>query len=181
MLRKVISSSIATVLLSSILVGAAPSAVASCVFDPDALTFHEMIDQGTTGNEDFPIMFLGVVASWSDVGGRPGGGEAIARLAVGEHPVGNAPLVSDVRFYRQYPGVSSSVEFEFRRDGRYAVVAPAWTTGPSSPMAAVARPADSIGTGSVSSCSTPAHAEPPPTATGRQGSRFREARDVARI
>ena len=123
MLRKVISCSIATALLSSILVGAAPSAVASCVFDPEALTFHEMIDQGTTGNEDFPIMFLGIVASWSDVGGRPGGGEAIARFAVGEHPVGNAPLVSDVRFYRQYPGVSSSVEFEFRRDGRYAVVA----------------------------------------------------------
>jgi len=31
--------------------------------------------------------------------------------------------VSDVRFWRNYPGVGSSVEFEFKRDGHYAVIA----------------------------------------------------------
>jgi hypothetical protein len=123
MLRRVVGGSIAGLMLASILVASAPVAVASCAEDPDALTFREMIDQGSTGTEDFPVMFLGVVASWYDLGGRAGGGHAIARLAVAEHPVGYAPLVSDVRFWRNYPGVSSSDEFEFKRDGRYAVIA----------------------------------------------------------
>ena len=112
----------ATLCLLVIGVMAAP-AVASCAPDPDALRVREMIDQDTTGQDDYPIMFLGVVADWYDVGGRPGGGRAIARLAVAEHPAGNAPLVSDVRFWRNYPGVGSSFEFEFKRDGRYVVIA----------------------------------------------------------
>jgi hypothetical protein len=97
-------------------------AVASCAPDPDALSYREMIDQDTTGHDDYPTMFLGAVADWYDVGGRPGGGRAIARLAVAEHPVGSAPLVSDVRFWRNYPGTGSSDEFEFKRDGRYVVI-----------------------------------------------------------
>jgi hypothetical protein len=66
-------------------------------------------------------MFLGVVASVDDVsGGR--GGRTIARIAVAEHPVGYAPLVSDVRFWRDPPGVASGA-FDFRKDGRYVVIA----------------------------------------------------------
>src|SRR5688572_24946185 len=110
MRRRSLGVAVATALFSTIVVSNAPGAVASCAADPDALTFHEMIDQDSTGKTGFPIMFLGVVASWHDLGGRPGGGRAMARFAVAEHPVGNAPLVSDVRFWRNYPRVSSSIE-----------------------------------------------------------------------
>ena len=113
-----------TAALCALVVGATVTpAAASCAPDPDALSFREMIDQGTTGHDDHPIMLLGAVADWYDLGGRPGGGRAIARLAVAEHPVGTAPLISDVRFRREYPGVGSSFEFEFKRDGRYVVIA----------------------------------------------------------
>jgi hypothetical protein len=116
------ATTIATTCALVVSVMAAP-AVASCAPDPVALSVREMIDQDTTGHDDYPIMFLGAVADWHDVGGRPGGGRAIARLAVAEHPVGSAPLVSDVRFWRNYPGTGSSDEFEFKRDGRYVVIA----------------------------------------------------------
>jgi hypothetical protein len=102
-------------------VAAAPALALSCAPDPDALSYTEMIDGETTGKERYPIMFLGIVASVEDVaGGR--GGRTIARIAVAEHPVGYTPLVSDVRFWRDPPGVSSSA-FDFRRDGRYVVIA----------------------------------------------------------
>ncbi len=122
--RRALWAATTTAALCALIVGTmvAP-AVASCASDPDALTFREMIDQATTGRDDFPTMFLGAVADWYDVGGRPGGGRAIARLAVAEHPVGSAPLVSDVRFRRNYPGTASSDDFEFKRDGRYVVIA----------------------------------------------------------
>jgi hypothetical protein len=124
MFRRSLRAATTTATLCALVVGvmSAP-AVASCAADPDALRFREMIDQDTTGHDDFPIMFLGAVTDWYDLGGKPGGGRAVARLAVAEHPVGSAPLVSDVRFWRNYPGVGSSGEFELKRDGRYVVIA----------------------------------------------------------
>ena len=124
MRRRALRAATTTTMLCALVVGVTITpAAASCAPDPDALSFREMIDQGTTGHDGYPIMLLGAVADWYDVGGRPGGGRAIARLAVAEHPVGTAPLVSDIRFRRNYPGVESSDEFEFKRDGRYVVIA----------------------------------------------------------
>ena len=115
--------SLVAAVFGSVLVLAGP-ANALCVAPPaDALSFEEMIDQEKTGIDAYPIMFLGIVASWHDLGGRPGGGKAIARLAVASHPVGQAPLVSDVRFVRQYPNVVMAESFEFKTDGRYVVLA----------------------------------------------------------
>ena len=97
-----------------------PAAALSCAPDPDRLSYTEMVDAGSTGKDDYPIMFLGIVASVEDVSGARGG-RTIARIAVAEHPVGYAPLVSDVRFWRDPPGVGSGA-FDFRRDGRYVVI-----------------------------------------------------------
>ena len=69
---------------------------------PDALSYEEMIEQGTTGSERYPIMFLGVVVTTKNLGGPPRR-QMIAKMAVAEHPVGFAPLVSRVRFWRD-PG-----------------------------------------------------------------------------
>jgi hypothetical protein len=121
--RQYIAAIVPMLLAAGTAVWTAPPAVASCVADPDALTLREMIDAETTGETDFPVLLLGIVAGWEDLGGRPGGGEAIARVAVAEHPVGFAPLVSDVRFFRNYPGSSSSFEFELREDRAFALVA----------------------------------------------------------
>jgi len=123
MLRRTIAPTLLAPLVASLLVAGATPAAASCAADPDALRLREMIDQDTTGDDGFPVLLLGIVASWHDLGGQPGGGPAIARVAVAEHPVGRAPLVSDVRFRRDAPGVTGSGSFEFKRDGRYAVVA----------------------------------------------------------
>ncbi|MGH2630156.1 MAG: hypothetical protein ACRDHI_06320 [Actinomycetota bacterium] len=81
-----------------------------------------MIGQETTGNAAYPVMFLGIVESWRDLGGRPEGGKALARLSVAAHPAGWAPLMSVVHFVRQYPGVSFPGAFEFKTDGRYVVL-----------------------------------------------------------
>jgi len=75
MVRPSIGGAIAAALLFSTLSVVTPRAWAlSCPEDPDALTFQEMIDQGTTGKDRFPIMFLGVVVAIVDLGGRPDGG-----------------------------------------------------------------------------------------------------------
>jgi len=89
---------------------------------PDELSFKEMIDQETTGIVAYPVMFLGIVASWHDLGGRPGGGKALARLAVAAHPAGWAPVMSAVHFVRQYPGAALPGAVEFKTDGRYVVL-----------------------------------------------------------
>ena len=105
-----------------LLLGPGMAAGLSCAPDEDALTFHEMIDQGTTGEDRYPIMFLGVGRSLNDRGGDPGGGRTIARLEVVEHPVGYAPAEARVRFWRDLPG-SESFRFEFKPRGRYVVIA----------------------------------------------------------
>ena len=70
-------------------------ALAICPAPVDDLAHEEMIAQ-RTGVDGFPIMILGVVVTTKALGGRPGG-STIAKLAVAEHPVGFAPLVSRVR------------------------------------------------------------------------------------
>lgn len=116
-------AAILIVLVTGAVVWPTSSAMASCAPDPDALTIREMIDDGMTGEPDYPVLLLGIVADREDLGGRPGGGKALARVAVAEHPVGFAPLVSDVRFVRNYPDSSSSFEFELREDRAYALIA----------------------------------------------------------
>ena len=105
----------------ALLLGPGMAAGLSCVPDEDALAFHEMIDQGTTGENRYPIMFLGVGRSLQDMGGDPGGGRTVARLEVVEHPVGYAPAEARVRFWQDLPG-SESFRFEFRPGGRYVVI-----------------------------------------------------------
>ena len=115
----------ATLILASfatLLVGP-PAAQALCAADPDALTFRQMIKQGTTGQEGYPVMILGAVVTIKDLGGRPGSGAAIAKLAVAAHPVGSAPLVSRVHFLRPAPNVGVEDNLEFHPGKRYVVIA----------------------------------------------------------
>lgn len=114
---------LAGAVLTSVLVLAGPAHGLSCAPPPPGqLSFKEMIDQETTAKAAYPVMFLGVVSSWKDLGGPPGGGKALARLAVAAHPAGWAPLMSEVHFVRQYPGVVASWEFEYKINARYVVL-----------------------------------------------------------
>ena len=100
----------------------APVAQAACAADPDALTFHQMIEQGQTGDEDYDVMILGKAIRIRDAGdGR--GGTTIAKLAVAATPAGSAPLLTRVYFYRPPPGVQSGENFEFHRGRWYVVIA----------------------------------------------------------
>ncbi len=101
---------------------AAPSATASCVADPDALSLRQMIVTGTTGAEGFDVLFLGRVVRLHDVGGGEGG-STLARFRVKEHPVGFAPRGARVLFYQPPPGVGISENFVFVEGRHYAVVA----------------------------------------------------------
>jgi hypothetical protein len=99
------------------------TAIAACAANPDALAIREMIDTETTGESDFPLLFLGVVVAHRDLGGRPNAGYTIARVAVVEHPVGFAPHETGVRFWKAPPRVGVSENLELKVDGRYALVA----------------------------------------------------------
>ncbi|MEO8328788.1 MAG: hypothetical protein ABI586_02170 [Candidatus Nanopelagicales bacterium] len=102
-----------------------PTAMArtSCAEDPGQLTFRQMIAKHRTGERGYHNMFLGKVVRIKDVGGKPKG-NTIAKLAVAEHPVGFAPLVARVHYYRRQPqeGVIPG-EFRFERRGFYVVIA----------------------------------------------------------
>ncbi len=122
MKRRSMGAILVAAMLSTIsVVSVAPAWALSCP-DDDALTFQEMIDQGTTGEDRFPLMFLGVGQSLRDMGGDPGGGRTVARLEVVEHPVGYAPAEARVRFWQDLPG-SESFRFEFKSGSRYVVIA----------------------------------------------------------
>ena len=95
----------------------------SCAPDDGALTFHEMINQRTTGKDRYPVMFLGVVSSLKDMGGDPDGGRTVARLEVVGHPVGYAPPEGRVRFWREFSDEGTLYRFQFRVGGRYVVIA----------------------------------------------------------
>jgi hypothetical protein len=112
-----VAASIATLIL------VASEAQAACAPPgADALTFRQMIEQGRTRVDGFPVMIVGTVVSTRDLGGRPGG-RSIAVLTVAAHPTRWAPRMSRVRFWRAPPGVGAGEEFEFREGGRYVVIA----------------------------------------------------------
>ena len=122
MMRRLLAAGTALVMSATILLlGPGTATGISCIPDEDALTFHEMIDQGTTGEDRYPIMFLGVGRSLKDMGGDPSGGRTVARLEVVEHPVGYAPAEARVRFWQDLEG--ESFRFEFRPGGRYVIIA----------------------------------------------------------
>ena len=111
--------------MSATLLVIAPGAAVgfSCPYDDDALTFEEMIDQGSTGKGQYPVMILGVVRSLKDMGGDPDGGRTVARIEVVDHPVGYAPDESRVRFRREFPDQGQIGLFQFAVGGRYVVIA----------------------------------------------------------
>ena len=112
-------------LVIAVAMGTVPAEVqvahAACAADPDALTFRQMIQQGQTGS-DYDVMILGKAIRIRDVGGARGG-RTIAKLAVAETPVGSAPLITRVYFYRPPPGSVISENFEFHRGQWYVVIA----------------------------------------------------------
>lgn len=98
------------------------TAQAACAPDPDQLTFHQMIQQGETGDADYDVMILGKAIRIRDLrGGR--GGTTIAKLAVAAKPAGSAPLLTRVYFYRPPPGTGVEDNFEFHRGEWYVVIA----------------------------------------------------------
>ena len=75
-----------------------------------------------TGVDGYDVMILGKAVDIRDVRGRPGG-RTLAKLAVASTPVGSAPLVTRVSFYRPPPGVAVGEHFEFHRGRWYVVIA----------------------------------------------------------
>jgi len=124
MMRRLLAAGTALVMSATILLlGPGTATGLSCIPDEDALTFHEMIDQGSTGKGQYPVMILGVVRSLKDVGGDPDGGRTVARIEVVEHPVGYAPDESRVRFRREFPDQGQIGLLQFAAGGRYVVIA----------------------------------------------------------
>jgi hypothetical protein len=115
---------LATALVAASLLtgGGVADARLSCAADPNDLSFRQMIRQHKTGEKGYHVMFLGVVVDIKDVGGKPRG-KTIAKLAVAEHPVGFAPLVSRVHFDRPDKGEVIPGLFEFHKGERYVVIA----------------------------------------------------------
>lgn len=89
---------------------------------PGGLSYEEMMEQRTTGIDRFPIMILGVVVTTKDLGGAPRGA-MIAKVAVAAHPVGYAPLVSRVRFYRDPDGQNEPPALVLKPGRRYVLIA----------------------------------------------------------
>ena len=121
-MRRIGSAVLVAFLVVPALVLQATPAVADCVADPDALSFRQMIDDGTTGESRFPILLLGIVRAHRDLGGDPDGGTTIARVQVVERPLGFAPSTARVRFWKAPPGVGVSANLELDVGRRYALV-----------------------------------------------------------
>lgn len=120
---------VVVMMLAAFLTPTTADAHTSCAYDPDQLTYRQMIRQETTGDNKYPVMFLGKVVRLKDLGGKPRG-ETIAKLAVAEHPVGFAPLISSVHFYRPPNGgplIPGQLQFEPRKF--YVVIAARRTDG----------------------------------------------------
>ena len=109
------------ILAGALLVGPGP-AHAVCATDPEARSFRHMVVSRDTGNDRYPLMILGKAIAIRDLRG-PAGGATIARIAVAATPLGRAPLISRVRFYRPERGTSLSDNFEFHRGHWYGVIA----------------------------------------------------------
>lgn len=122
------------VLISTVLVLDPGTSGATCPTPaPGSLSYEEMIEQGTTGSERYPIMILGVVVTTKNLGGPPRGA-MIAKMAVAEHPVGFAPLVSRVRFWRDPGGEDYPPSLIFEPGHRYVVIAHRRADGTFTPL-----------------------------------------------
>ncbi|HYJ60552.1 MAG TPA: hypothetical protein VE032_03710 [Actinomycetota bacterium] len=110
------------VLLSFGLLPIATPARAVCAApDPDTLTFEQMIDQGTTGDDDFDRMIIGRVVRVRDRGEV--GGRATAVVHVAAHPTGYVPERIRVRFRAYPPGVWAEHSVEFAVGERWVIIA----------------------------------------------------------
>lgn len=90
--------------------------------DPRDRTFRKMIAHDTTWDPDYPTMILGrVVAIRNPKGGREGW--AFAMLKSHARPIGTAPRLARVRFWRNPPVGGIVGAFQFRIGGRYVVLA----------------------------------------------------------
>lgn len=126
--QRVASIAVVVLAVACSLVTATPTAFAnSCALPPD-LSSREMIRKHTTGSEFYDTLVLGKVVTIKDV--DPGkGGDKIAKLAVAASPVGYAPLVARVRFWKPErakdgePMVSDDYGINYQPHRFYAVVA----------------------------------------------------------
>jgi hypothetical protein len=82
-----------------------------------------MVKKNKTGQRGMDTLILGKVVAIKDL--EPGkGGDKLAKLAVAESPVGYAPLVARVHFWKPEPGGGiPSENFIYHRRGFYAVAA----------------------------------------------------------
>lgn len=78
-----------------------PASATSCAASPDQ-SFEQMIDSHRTDSSRYDTFFLGKVAAIKDVDPGPGG-DKIAKLAIAASPVGYAPLVTRVQFWKPRP------------------------------------------------------------------------------
>jgi hypothetical protein len=109
-------------LTASVVIAVPTTARAACAAPgPDTLSFREMIEQGTTGDDFYHRMIIGRVVTIRVPGEK--GGKATAVFAVAAHPTGFVPLVARVRFYRPPPGVWVEDNIEFHAGERWVVIA----------------------------------------------------------
>ena len=104
-----------------IMLPAAPARALCVAPDPDQLTFHQMIDQGTTGDDTYDRMIIGRVLRVRDRGAV--GGRATAFVRVAAHPTGYVPDVARIRFRALPPGVWVEDHFEFHEGERWVIIA----------------------------------------------------------
>jgi len=96
---------------------------AACAADPNALSFRDMIKKNKTGIPSYDHFFVGRVVDIKDL--EPGkGGEKLAKLAVAESPVGYAPLVARVHFWKPESGGGPTPvgDLHYHRRHFYAVI-----------------------------------------------------------
>src|SRR5262245_47651018 len=109
------------VLVGSFVFPAAPAHALCAAPDPDQLTFHQMIGQGTTGDDTYDRMIIGRVLRIRDRGAV--GGKATAFIHVAAHPTGFVPDIAQVRFRALPPGVWAEDHLEFHAGERWVIIA----------------------------------------------------------
>ena len=118
-IRKITASSM--VFAACLLLPGPPARALCAAPDPDQLTFREMIEQGTTGDDTFDRMIIGRVLRIRDRGAV--GGKATAFVRVAADPTGDVPDVAKVRFRRYPPRVWAEHSLEFRVGERWVIIA----------------------------------------------------------
>lgn len=119
LIRRVLT--VGLLLSATLTIPASPARALCAPPDPDQLSFRQMIDQGTTGDEAFDRMIIGRVVRVRDRGEI--GGTATAFVAVKAHPTGHVPDVARVRFHENPPGVWGEHTLEFRPGQRWVIIA----------------------------------------------------------